>query len=335
MLTVRRLLRLVFVAWVIAAAGVAQAAKVTLLNVSYDPTREFYQEYNAAFASYWKAKTGDDVAGQAIPRRFRQAGPVGHRRLPADVVTLALAYDIDAIAARAKSLPANWQSRLPDNSAPYTSTIVFLVRKGNPKGIRDWGDLARPGIEVITPNPKTSGGARWNYLAAWAGPCASRVRPRQRQRPSWPGCTRMCQCSIRAPGRPVRLSCSGNRRRPRELGERGISRARGARRRQGRDRGALDQHPGRAAGHGGRPGGAAQGYSRRGRRLPQVPVHAGGAGNHCEEPLPAAQFRAVAAKYAEPLSSGHSRHHRRSRRAGSRCIERTLPRRPSSTRSTR
>ncbi len=165
---VRRLLRLVFIAWLIAAAGVAQAAKVTLLNVSYDPTREFYQEYNAAFASYWKAKTGDDVVvRQSHGGSGKQARSVIDG-LPADVVTLALAYDIDAIAARAKSLPANWQSRLPDNSAPYTSTVVFLVRKGNPKGIRDWSDLVRPGIQVITPNPKTSGGARWNYLAAWA-----------------------------------------------------------------------------------------------------------------------------------------------------------------------
>ncbi|MDP2324470.1 MAG: sulfate ABC transporter substrate-binding protein [Gammaproteobacteria bacterium] len=164
----RLLLRLVFSAWLIATTGVATAGRVTLLNVSYDPTREFYQEYNAAFARFWKAKTGDDVAvRQSHGGSGKQARSVIDG-LPADVVTLALAYDIDAIAARAQSLPANWQSRLPDNSAPYTSTIVFLVRKGNPKGIHDWSDLARPGIEVITPNPKTSGGARWNYLAAWA-----------------------------------------------------------------------------------------------------------------------------------------------------------------------
>jgi len=144
------------------------AADVTLLNVSYDPTREFYAEYNAAFAKYWEAKTGQKV-------KFRQShGGSGKQArtvidgLAADVVTLALAADIDAIARQGKLLPINWQSRLPHNSSPYTSTIVFLVRKGNPKGIRDWGDLVRPGVSVITPNPKTSGGARWNYLAAWA-----------------------------------------------------------------------------------------------------------------------------------------------------------------------
>ena len=150
------------------AAGLVQAANVTLLNVSYDPTRELYKQYDAAFAQYWKAKTGDVVTvRQSHGGSAKQARSVIDG-LPADVVTLALAYDIDAIARQAKSLPANWQSRLPYNSAPYTSTIVFLVRKGNPKGIRDWSDLARPGIQVITPNPKTSGGARWNYLAAWA-----------------------------------------------------------------------------------------------------------------------------------------------------------------------
>jgi sulfate transport system substrate-binding protein len=148
-------------------ASISEAGDVALLNVSYDPTRELYKEYDAAFTRYWKAKTGDTVTiRQSHGGSGKQARSVIDG-LPADVVTLALAYDIDAIAIRAKSLPANWQSRLPYNSAPYTSTIVFLVRKGNPKGIRDWGDLARPGIQVITPNPKTSGGARWNYLAAW------------------------------------------------------------------------------------------------------------------------------------------------------------------------
>ncbi len=140
----------------------------TLLNVSYDPTRELYVDYNAAFAKYWKAKTGEDVEiRQSHGGSGRQARSVIDG-LAADVVTLALAGDIDAIAQQGKLLPVNWQSRLPHNSSPYTSTIVFLVRKGNPKGIRDWGDLIRPGISVITPNPKTSGGARWNYLAAWA-----------------------------------------------------------------------------------------------------------------------------------------------------------------------
>jgi len=143
------------------------ASSLKLLNVSYDPTRELYQDFNAAFAKYWKAKTGVDVeinqshGGSGAQSRSVIDG------LQADVVTLGLAYDIDAIAEKAKTLPANWQSRLPDNSTPYTSTIVFLVRKGNPKHIRDWSDVVRDGVAVVTPNPKTSGGARWSYLAAW------------------------------------------------------------------------------------------------------------------------------------------------------------------------
>jgi sulfate/thiosulfate-binding protein len=141
---------------------------VTLLNVSYDPTRELYEDFNKQFASYWKNKTGQEVTiRQSHGGSGKQARSVIDG-LEADVVTLALAYDIDQIADKAGSIPADWQKRLPDNSSPYTSTIVLLVRKGNPKGIRDWGDLAKPGVSVITPNPKTSGGARWNYLAAWA-----------------------------------------------------------------------------------------------------------------------------------------------------------------------
>ncbi len=149
-----------------ATARAAQA--VTLLNVSYDPTRELYREYNAAFARYWKAKTGQSVRVEMSHGGSGKQAQSVIAGLPADVVTLALAADIDAIAAQGKLLPLNWQTRLPDNSAPYTSTIVFLVRRGNPKGIHDWGDLIKPGVQVITPNPKTSGGARWNYLAAWA-----------------------------------------------------------------------------------------------------------------------------------------------------------------------
>ena len=148
-------------------AAPAAAQTVNLLNVSYDPTRELYRDFNAAFAKQWKAQTGQTVnIRQSHGGSGKQARAVIDG-LEADVVTLALAYDIDEIAARAKLLPANWQSRLPDNSSPYYSTIVFLVRKGNPKKIRDWDDLVRPGVSVITPNPKTSGGARWNYLAAW------------------------------------------------------------------------------------------------------------------------------------------------------------------------
>lgn len=139
----------------------------TLLNVSYDPTRELYQDYNGVFAKYWKAKTGQDVKIQQSHGGSGAQARSVIDGLQADVVTLALAYDIDAISEKAKLLPANWQSRLPNNSTPYTSTIVFLVRKGNPKNIKDWDDLVKPGVAVITPNPKTSGGARWSYLAAW------------------------------------------------------------------------------------------------------------------------------------------------------------------------
>ncbi len=150
------------------AAPAAQAATTTLLNVSYDPTRELYDDYNKAFAQHWKQKTGKDVSiRQSHGGSGKQARTVIDG-LPADVVTLALGYDIDALVTQGKLLPANWQGRLPNNSSPYTSTVVFLVRKGNPKGIKDWGDLVKPGVSVITPNPKTSGGARWNYLAAWA-----------------------------------------------------------------------------------------------------------------------------------------------------------------------
>jgi sulfate transport system substrate-binding protein len=146
----------------------AHAATTTLLNVSYDPTRELYSDFNRAFARHWMAKTGEKVEiRQSHGGSGKQARTVIDG-LPADVVTLALAYDIDRIAEKAQLLPTDWQRRLPYGSTPYTSTIVFLVRKGNPKNIRDWGDLARPGVSVITPNPKTSGGARWNYLAAWS-----------------------------------------------------------------------------------------------------------------------------------------------------------------------
>jgi len=153
---------------VLLLAAAAEAKEIKLLNVSYDPTRELYQEYNAAFAKYWKAKTGDDVViAQSHGGSGKQALSVLNG-LDADVVTLALAYDIDVLAWQGKLLPADWQKRLPDNSTPYTSTIVFLVRKGNPKHIRDWDDVVRPGVIVVTPNPKTSGGARWAYLAAYA-----------------------------------------------------------------------------------------------------------------------------------------------------------------------
>ena len=146
----------------------ARAQKTeTILNVSYDPTREFYQDFNEAFSKYWLAKTGEKVVFQQSHGGSGKQARSVIDGLPADVVTLALAYDIDMIAQRGRLLPVDWQKRLPDNSSPYTSTIVFLVRKGNPKGIKDWDDLVKPDVSVITPNPKTSGGARWNYLAAW------------------------------------------------------------------------------------------------------------------------------------------------------------------------
>ena len=146
-------------------AGTPEAIKI--LNVSYDPTRELYEDFNKAFAKHWKQETGQEVVIEPSHGGSGKQARTVIDGLEADVVTLALAYDIDAISDKAGLLPKNWQSRLPDNSAPYTSTIVFLVRKGNPKGIKDWSDLVKPGVEVVTPDPKTSGGARWNYLAAW------------------------------------------------------------------------------------------------------------------------------------------------------------------------
>jgi sulfate/thiosulfate transport system substrate-binding protein len=164
----RRFAVVAALASLVAVTAPADAAGITLLNVSYDPTRELYTDYNAAFAKHWKAKTGQDVrVNQSHGGSGKQARSVIDG-LAADVVTLGLAGDVDALVTQGKLLAPDWQSRLPNNSAPYTSTIVFLVRKGNPKKIRDWGDLARVGVSVVTPNPKTSGGARWNYLAGWA-----------------------------------------------------------------------------------------------------------------------------------------------------------------------
>src|SRR5438309_1982765 len=159
-----KMLQLVFALSALGTVSTMAAPKpVTLMNASYDPTRELYAEYNNAFANWWAGKSG----GQKVTVRLSNGGSSKQSRsvidgLEADVVTLALAYDIDAIAEKAKLLPANWQSRLPNNSSPYTSTVIFLVRKGNPKGIKDWDDLIKPGVAVATPNPKTAGGARWN-----------------------------------------------------------------------------------------------------------------------------------------------------------------------------
>lgn len=161
------LLRLALLA-ILCLASWGQAKEVKILNVSYDPTRELYAEFNSAFSKFWKEKTGDTVVVQQSHGGSGKQARSVIDGLEADVVTLALAYDIDAIAEKGRLLAPDWQKKLPHNSAPYTSTIVFLVRKGNPKNIKDWSDLVRPGVSVITPNPKTSGGARWNYLAAWA-----------------------------------------------------------------------------------------------------------------------------------------------------------------------
>jgi len=166
--TVKLIAMFVFALGGLGGVPQAHAKEITLLNVSYDPTRELYQDFNAAFARYWKAKAGDDVrVNQSHGGSGKQARAVIDG-LEADVVTLALAYDIDAIAVQGGRLAREWQKQLPSNSSPYTSTIVFVVRSGNPKAIKDWDDLVRPDVKVITPNPKTSGGARWNYLAAWA-----------------------------------------------------------------------------------------------------------------------------------------------------------------------
>jgi sulfate transport system substrate-binding protein len=161
-------LRTLLLAFGLTIAAGALAKDVKLLNVSYDPTRELYRDFNAAFAKDWLQKKGQKVEIETSHGGSGKQARAVIDGLEADVVTLALAYDVDSIAQRAKLFPANWQKRLPENSSPYTSTIVFLVRKGNPKKIKDWPDLLRPGVAVITPNPKTSGGARWNYLAAWA-----------------------------------------------------------------------------------------------------------------------------------------------------------------------
>jgi sulfate/thiosulfate transport system substrate-binding protein len=160
--------QLIAIAIALITTASAVAKDIKLLNVSYDPTRELYEDFNKAFVAHWKTKTGDNLkVEQSHAGSGKQARSVVDG-LPADVVTLALAYDVDMIAERGRLLPLDWIKKLPNNSAPYTSTIVFLVRKGNPKGVKDWDDLAKPGISVVTPNPKTSGGARWNYLAAWA-----------------------------------------------------------------------------------------------------------------------------------------------------------------------
>src|SRR5882762_6776460 len=165
---IRRVISVVAIASLMTSmVAMAAQAGQTILNVSYDPTRELYEDYDVQFAIHWKAKTGQDVTINVSNGGSGKQARAVIDGLEADVVTLGLAGDIDAIVEKANLLPSNWQSRLPENSCPYTSTIVLLVRKGNPKKIHDWDDLVKPGVSVITPNPKTSGGARWNFLAAW------------------------------------------------------------------------------------------------------------------------------------------------------------------------
>ena len=167
-MTFKKIIKTTFIAALTLTTLNIYAADINLLNVSYDPTRELYQEYNEAFAKYWKGKTGDNVKVQASHGGSGKQARAVIDGLEADVATLALSYDVDQLYEKGRLIPADWQKRLNHNSSPYTSTIVFLVRKGNPKNIKDWNDIIKPGVSVITPNPKTSGGARWNYLAAWA-----------------------------------------------------------------------------------------------------------------------------------------------------------------------
>ena len=209
----------------------AERSATTLLNVSYDPTRELYREFNAAFNAHWQAEGHAAARDPDLARRLGRQARAVIDGLEAQVVTLALASDIDAIAAKSGKIPADWQSKLPHNSAPYTSTIVFLVREGNPKGIEDWDDLVADGVQVITPNPKTSGGARWNYLAAWAwadkefGGDEAQVRDFMRQ-----ALRQRAGARHRRPRLDHDLRPARHRRRAARLGERGLPGARGARR---------------------------------------------------------------------------------------------------------
>ena len=249
-------------------AGSASAfADVTLLNVSYDPTRELYQDYNAAFAKYWKAKTGETVTvKQSHGGSGKQARSVIDG-LDADVVTLALAYDIDEISSQAKSIAPNWQQRLPNNASPYSSTIVFLVRKGNPKHIKDWNDLVKSGVEVVTPNPKTGGGARWNYLAAWGyalkQPGGNDAKAKDFVKKLY-GNVKVLDSDHLHPAR--------HRRRAAVVGERSLPRRQGAGARQVRHRHPVRLHPGRTAGQRGGQGGGQARHPQGGRGLSEIPV---------------------------------------------------------------
>ncbi len=276
--------------------GFAQA-QTTLLNVSYDPTRELYKDFNAAFAKHWQGKTGQTLAvRQSHGGSGKQARSVADG-LEADVVTLALGYDIDALAER-KLIPADWQKRFPNNSSPYTSTIVFLVRKGNPKGIKDWGDLARPGIGVITPNPKTSGGARWNYLAAWAW---ALKQPAGNEQKAKELVAADFQERAGARFRGARLDHHLRRARPgRRAGHLGERRRPGGERTgQGQVRHRLPQpfHPGRTAGRGGGQGSREARHTADGAGLSRLPVFRG---------RPADRRQALLPPDATPRSPGNT-----------------------------
>ena len=250
-------------------------ADTTLLNVSYDPTRELYKAVNEAFIKDYKAKTGETVAiEQSHGGSGKQARAVVDG-LQADVVTLALAADIDQIAKTGK-IKADWQKRLANNSSPYTSTIVFLVRKGNPKHIKDWDDLVKDGIQVITPNPKTSGGARWNYLAAWAYADQKFGHSEDKDKDFIKKLyANVPVLDTGARGSTTTFARARHRRRPARLGERGVPRSQRARRRQVRDRRAVALDQGRAAGRRRRRGGGCQGHAQSGRGLSELPLHAG------------------------------------------------------------
>jgi len=221
---------------------------VSLLNVSYDPTRELYQDFNAAFSRYWQAKTGDTVTVKASHGGSGKQARAIIDGLEADVATLALAADIDALASKGNLVSNNWQSRLQHNSSPYTSTIVFLVRKGNPKGIKDWNDLVKPGVAVITPNPKTSGGARWNYLAAWGYALKHNANDQAKAKEFVGKLFANVPVLDSGARGSTPLSSSAASRRVAGLGERSLPGDQGAGAGQVRDRSAQLEHPGRAAG---------------------------------------------------------------------------------------
>jgi sulfate transport system substrate-binding protein len=267
MKTLKTIARLTLALTLIAPIGGTAAAqeKVTLLNVSYDPTRELYKDINVAFAREWKRRTGQDVEiKQSHGGSGAQARAVIDG-LEADVVTLALAYDIDEIASRGKTLPADWQKKLPHNSTPFASTVAFVVRKGNPKGIKDWNDLIRPDVQVITANPKTSGGARWNYLGAWGYALRKNKGSEAAARDFVGKLYKNVRCSTPAPRVDDDVRGARHRRRADRVGERSAALGEAARPGQVRHRHPVGEHPRRTAGGGERDRGAEARDDRRWR----------------------------------------------------------------------